>query len=504
MVRPPADLPAVRAQTLHSLQAAMSGGDVAGAGRCADRLYAVLPQRRLADNIVLVAYGGGKDSSYTLAFVRAIQLILFMAHGSTFRLRAVTNRHAGMPQAVMDNIDRAYRALRLLEDPDCEALLVDGDEVKPFRREEPLAAQVVRRNRLDLLMTGHRTFAEARPTFCNGCNLSMVNAFGLAAAHGDAVDVVITGDSPQEQRAYYLWVTRLARRFGRRAWRPGNAGFRGFLEATDDIAQAYYTEVYGPDGQREIAERRVTYDVPPTLRFFSIFDDTRYSSSDHWQVLTQLLGFEFDEVAFSFTESDCGNPTLMAHLRGLKCERLYGRSYGEGLDEYVEFGVSLMRSKEFPARLIETMRARYTGPDAATRMRAVANEFAGRAYGVTEEQLTCMVYAPLAGKGERLERYLDREQPQLAGRVREIHALLSGETGPTDATAGLVAALERLSGLDLERLRTLYRSPTITLSVHSGSEGLVGAILAGDPHKAVIETRHTPHGPVVPELLSGR
>jgi hypothetical protein len=31
------------------------------------------------------------------------------------------------------------------------------------------------------------------------------------------------------------------------------------------------------------------------------------------------------DPAFSFTESDCANPTLMAHLRGLKCERLYGR-----------------------------------------------------------------------------------------------------------------------------------------------------------------------------------
>jgi hypothetical protein len=31
-----------------------------------------------------VAYGGGKDSSYTLAFVRAMQLILFRLHGTTF------------------------------------------------------------------------------------------------------------------------------------------------------------------------------------------------------------------------------------------------------------------------------------------------------------------------------------------------------------------------------------------------------------------------------------
>jgi len=53
----------------------------------------------------MVAYGGGKDSSYTLAFVRAMQLILFRVHGSTFQLRVATNRHAGMPRAVLENVD---------------------------------------------------------------------------------------------------------------------------------------------------------------------------------------------------------------------------------------------------------------------------------------------------------------------------------------------------------------------------------------------------------------
>ncbi len=503
-----------RERALAALRAAMSDADVAGAERCADRLRASLPhQRRLADNTVLVAYGGGKDSSFTLAFVRAMQLILYARHGDTFGLRTVTNRQAGMPQAVLDNIDRAYRALDIPGDPDCETLLVDGDEVRPFRRDAPTPAAVVERHRLDLLMTGHRTFAEARPTFCNSCNLSMVNGFGVAAAYGRPVDVIVTGDSPDEQRAYQLWINRLARRFGAGAGRPGRrrpgeTGFRGFLKATNDIAHAYYADLYGAQAHREIAERRVSHDVPHQLRFFSIFDDTRYSSRNHWRLLTEHLGFEFDEIAFSFTESDCGNPTLMAHLRGLKCERRYGRDYAEGLREYLTFAESLMRRKEFPDELIDRVRRRYAGADAVAHMRSLANRFAWDAYGLTEEQLVCMVYSPVTDKGERLELYLDREQPRLAGRVAEVHALLAGDDEPeTGEARQLAAALRACSGLDLQRLRTLYRSPAVGtpgLSTLDGRKDLLSAVLAGDPHKQVIETRHAPDGPVVRELLSGR
>jgi 3'-phosphoadenosine 5'-phosphosulfate sulfotransferase (PAPS reductase)/FAD synthetase len=131
----PPDLPAVRARTLAGLRDALSAEDIAGARNCAQRLHAALPvPDRLDDNVVLVAYGGGKDSTYTLAFVRMMQLLLHERHGSTFRLRAATNRHAGMPKAVMDNIDRVYRALCFGEDPACTALLVDDEEVNRSAR----------------------------------------------------------------------------------------------------------------------------------------------------------------------------------------------------------------------------------------------------------------------------------------------------------------------------------------------------------------------------------
>lgn len=492
------EVEALRGGALQELRAALSAENYQSAIRCAERLHSSLPgERGLDRSVVLVAYGGGKDSSYTLTFVRAMQLILFRLHGSTFRMRVATNRHAGMPRAVMENIDRVYRALRLAEDPDCELLLIDGRQVQPFDVDLPQAPDVVRRNRTDILMTGHRTAADARPTFCNACNLSMVNSFGLAAGYGGGVDLIVTGDSQREQRDYHLWVSRLAKRFGLQPPADQRSGFKGFLAALDNISQAYFADIHGPDAADAIAEHAITTEVREGLRFFSIYDDTAYASGDHWELLTDYLGFGFDDIAFSFTESDCGNPALMAHLRALKCERRYHRSYADGLQEYVDFAISLMHKKEFPAQLVQLMRDRYEG--AADRMRAAMDEYAMDAYGLTEEQLVAMVYAPFAEKGAGLEAYLRAEQPDLAADAGAVRELLDG----CGAHPALAARLERITGLSVDQLRVLYRS-SLRTSAGAGSAELIDAILEGDPHKEVIQTRHSADGPLVPELLSGR
>jgi hypothetical protein len=507
-----------RDRIFEALCAAMPEANLAAARRCAARLRAELPHPEPHRNLVLVAFGGGKDSAYTLAFVRAMQLILHRSHGTTFRMRVATNRHAGMPRAVMDNIDRAYRALGVTDDPDCEPLLIDGDEVTRFDVDTPQPDHIVRRNRLDILMTGHRTFADGRPTFCNACNLSVANSFGLAAAYGEGADVIITGDSEREQRQYALWIHRLARRVGAPTAGPAGRGPRGLgrvLSQLDAIARAYFTDIHGPDGADAgtdaVAQRRVMADVPAALRFFSIYSDTRYDAGDHMELLTGLLGFRFDDIAFSFTESDCGNPALMAHLRGLKCERVYGRPYADGLAEYVAFALDLMRKKDFPPDLVELMRIRYDGPDAVDAMRRSAAEYARQTFGLDEQQLVCMVYSPFAEKAAGLRRFLTREHPALVDRHDDIHTLLAGgppSPDPAGEWAGeLAGELERISGLNPRQLAVLYSSPVrrpVGGRPAVGATEVIDSVLEGDPHKAVIRTRHAPDGPYVLEQISGR
>lgn len=530
----------VREQAFVALRSAMPVANMAAALRCGARLQATLPYPDELDrNLVLVAYGGGKDSSYTLAFVRAMQLILFQVYGTTFRMRVATNRHAGMPRAVLENIDREYRALRLTDDPSCELLLIDGNEVSRFDVDSPQRDHVVRRNRLDILMTGHRTFADGRPTFCNACNLSVVNSFGLAASYGEGADLIITGDSEKEQRQYALWVSRLAHQIappakpagrpeaGTAAGRPetsaaagrpatsaaagapgpGASGIRRLLSHLDRIAQSYFADIHGTDTEA-IAERHVAANVPDRLRFFSIYSDTHYAAGDHMDLLTNFLGFQFDDLAFSFTESDCGNPALMAHLRGLKCERVFQRSYAEGMREYVDFALDLMRKKDFPADLVALMGTRYHGPEAIDRMRRAADDYALDTFGLAEEQLVCMAYSPFAAAGTGLEEFLRREHPDLAARTGDIHALLAGPpqepAGACASESALAGELTRISGLELAQLRVLYRGSLRRPGSGTPGTEVIDIVLAGDPHKAVITTRHTRNGPNILEQISGR
>ncbi|MFJ4340512.1 PqqD family protein [Streptomyces sp. NPDC088915] len=464
----------------------------------ADRLGAALrPHGGVRDSTVLVGYGGGKDSSYTVAFVRAVQLFAARRDGTLFTLRSATNRHAGMPRAVMENIDRTYRALGMYDDPSCELLLLDGGRIRPFRHDLPADPAVTARNRADILMTGHRTAAQARPTFCNACNLSMANSFGLAAAHGRGADLIVTGDSREEQRDYAVWINRLGRQVGHDPRARRRTGFPRVLGALDTVSRAYARTIHG---EATPEDPGVHADVPADLSFFSIFEDTPYDSGSHWELLTEFLGFRFDDLAFSFTESDCANPALMAHLRGLTCEHVYGRSYDDGMDEYVSFALRLMRRKDFPQRLIDRMAERYAGTPARAAVRDAVERFAAEAYDLTPQHLVCLVHAPFTARGQRLSAFLRAEHPELAAAEPALRALLAAPadepvTGPD---LELAASLEEISGLTLPQARRLYADD------RPGSGALVNRILEDDPHKELISTRHSADGPTVHELLSGR
>lgn len=184
---------------IKTIESYFSDAVIESAKKCAHRLMKYLPNpEELKKNRVLLAYGGGKDSSYMVAWVRYIQGIVLAEKGDTFKLRIITNRHSGMNEKVMENIDAAYRSLGVYEDDSVECLISDGLLIRPFERFLVMPDAVRLQNRNDVLMGGHRFQADARSTFCNACNLSMMNALGMAAHREGGVDVIVTGDSSRE------------------------------------------------------------------------------------------------------------------------------------------------------------------------------------------------------------------------------------------------------------------------------------------------------------------
>ena len=481
-----------------SIESYLSDAAIESAKKCAQRLIGCLPDRRvIKNNRVLLAYGGGKDSSYMVAWVVYIRALVLLARGETFRLRIITNRHAGMNHKVMENIDRVYRSLGIYDDDSIECLIADGLLIRPFERYLLMPESVKLQNRTDVLMSGHRFQADARSTFCNACNLSMMNSFGMAAQLNGGVDVVITGDSSKEQAAYFAWVRYLSRLFDAEENDKGR-GFSSFLSALDSVSRRYFEKIYGEGNVTP--ERRVACELVRDPVFFNIYQDTTYDSGEHWALLTEFLGFDFDELMFSFSESDCGNPTLMAHIRGLRAETRLGRSYVEGVCEYASFAIELMKKKDFPPHLISEMVTRYENDSAIYARRALATQFAIDAYDLSTEQLICMIYSPFTERGKNLEHYISQQNIRLS--LSAVHSLLQSDIVNCSTVK---TKLERLSGLSLEQLRQLYGNCLVVSLLESRANDPLSMVLRRDPHKAVVQVKddYSRCGSVV-EVISGR
>ncbi|MFJ7095849.1 PqqD family protein [Streptomyces mirabilis] len=455
----------------------------------------------LPDYKVMVAYGGGKDSTYVVAFVRAVQLHLAQNFDRTFTMRVTNMRHAGVPLAVMENIDRVYRALGLLDDERAELLTVDHTLVRPFRVDLPLPERLIAINRLDVLMNGHRAAGDGRPTFCNSCNLAVADFYGRAAWFDGGVDAVMTGDSRREQLLYSAWIMRLAKASGVDVDECRRMGFQGILTALRGIGDTYFRDLFGDNSEAEIAERQVsTGDRALQPEFISIYDLVSYRVDDHWDLIVDFLGFQFDDLAFSFSESDCANPNLMAHLRGLRTQYVHKRTYDDGISEYLELAEELMRKKEMPQNLIELALSRYDSAEKMAHRRQLSADFARDAFGLSEDALVAMVFSPFTDRGERLQAFLDRCHPTMSAESDRLHAVLRADAA-ADADTEAVSWLEKVSELTIAQMRTLYGS---LLEDFSNPGSIISRVRAGDPHKHRVATVDPSTGAPALELISGR
>lgn len=429
---------------------------------------------------VLVPFSGGNDSAYTLAFLRAAQLSIACRSPQSFNLRVANMRHAGMTPAVMDNIHRCYSALFLHDDPRVELLIVDHQYVQLFERDIPFSQAGREQNRSDMLLSGHLTAGDGQMAFCNSCYLGMAEFLGRAACWNDGVDAVLNGDSLKEQAHYANWISHFALRTGQPDVDWKHQTFSNRLKTTDNISRAYYRQLYGEDSETSsFMARPLGYPhkaiVPAVLSVTDLID---CRVEDHWAMLTEFLGFRYDDLAFSFSESECANPLLLAHMRGLKAEFLQEREYAHGISEYLTLAKALMRRKRMPRRLIDQAMAAYDDEEKLQQRRTLAGHFAQDAYGLSEAQLVCLLFAPFVEGGAGLEAFLRRCHPGMLVAMADLHKALAGGAAPEQVVQWLV----EISGLSLKSLQNLYGKQRDVMSNHSSS---VAPERFGDPHLSI-------------------
>lgn len=434
---------------------------------------------RIGSYKVMVAFSGGKDSAYTVAFLRAAQLTIANRSPATFNLRIATSRHSGMTSAVMDNIHRCYSALFLYDDPRTEVLMVDQHYVRPFRVDSPFSAAGRERSRSDLLMAGHLTGGDSRSTFCNSSYLGMADFFGRATCWGSGVDALVNGDSSKEQKQYVAWAMRLAQglKLPPSDWR--NQSFKGVLKTVSQVGRAYYRELY--DEGNEPAGRLSSYPNKAIVPgFISIFDLVSCHADDHWPLLTEFLDFRFDDLSFNFSESDSASPMLMAHVQGLQAHYLRGRSYQEGVGEYLLYAKVLMRRKRMPQRLIDQAMAAYDSPSKIEARRSLSIAHAQDTFGLSDAQLVCLLFAPFVDSGMKLEAFLRRCHPGMLVALPDLHKALMGVQVPEQVTQWLIET----SGLSKVGLQSLYGRKRVDFG---DPMSLMARMAATDPDKRCLQ-----------------
>lgn len=499
---------------LDRLSTAVGSEIVAQAEHSLSRLEEQCKRRPLADSHILLAFGGGKDSSWTLAYVRLMQLILKARLGRTFHLHTIFVAHPGVPPGVFENVRCVLAALGADRSGDLRVVSTTLGGVPVPLEFGAIGDGLTRAFKQEVLVGGHLAQGNGRETFCNGCNFLMVGGVArYIVEQGGTIDWVITGDSRNEVVLYWKWVQKTARSFGLERIEKERASWSSFFGKMSEISESYYLGLLGE------RDPRISPHVFPNVEakafeppnYFCVFEETRYEYWMHEHVLTDFLGFRLREDSFNFTESDCRNPMLMAHLRGLLAD-FEGRGYISGVREYLRLATFLMERKAYSSEMIALALDPYRDDAGILQRGREAEEHAQRQYGITADQLRGMVASPVADEMVRLEAFMQWNYPaevELSPSVRRyLEALRDSTVGglPADwddgtftsrvgqrfvALGGTRAEFDRARTFVDRALGLTLRSLSLLLPRRTVSREAAGAcgsteleiMRLGDPHQ---------------------
>jgi hypothetical protein len=405
---------------------------------------------RIGDYKVLVVQAGTRDSSYTLAFLRAAQLSIASRAPNTFNLRIATLRHAWMSPAAMANIHSSYGALFVYDDPRVEVLMLDERNVLPFDPLAPISDAGRERNRRNVLMSGHLSPDKNRSSFRDEYHLSMGDFYGLMTRWDGGVDTLVNGDSPGEQRQYLSCFISAAQRIGLTAQGTTVLDFGDLFRTLDEFGQDYYRQLCAGNDQEnlDIAAREARRPVS----YVGLHDLIGGDNEERMPLLSEFLGLQFDQFTSHVSENECASPLLLAHMRGLQAQFVRGTSYDEGVGEYLQLVSAMMRKKNLPARAVEQTLYAYSSPDRIEERRALANACLRQTLGLNEAQLVCLLFAPFVNAGAGLESFLRHCHPGMLVAMPELHKALQTQSAPEQVMQWMVD----VSGLSVSLLGKLY------------------------------------------------
>lgn len=405
---------------------------------------------------LMIAHGGSRDSTQAVAFLRAAQLSMALRCGQTFSLRIVTCRHVPLGEPLKGNLQRLYAALFVTDDPRVELLVADDRHVRPLEFPDVALEPLGTGQRLDLLMAGQLTGADVRATFCHTDHQRLARALQYALRWQSGVDAVAQIDPPQQRNQYMSWFRRLAR--GARLLQEEGAEVPPKLLCSITELQSRLGEVPAP---------------PPNCRILMLDDLMKAVLEAPCEPLLAILGFRLPDLRAAVSEADCADPLAIAHINGLRAESLTLLDYRDGIEHYLALAAPLLRDRRLPEPLLRDALANYASKRAMLAHRKRANAWIEARYGLRENHLKCMLFAPFVDHGAGLPRYLKQCDQSLPFSLPYLHSALRGDRVPEQ----VVHWLTDVSGLPLPLLQKLYDMTRVHID---------------DDHTLLARTRHWP------------
>jgi len=405
---------------------------------------------------ILLAYGGGKDSTMVLTFLKYVQELFLKDSKRPFKLHILVHIHPGMRENVFQNIHNVFKKLELDKDSNVKItfqtkdLLFEKTDIEQFINSDFDASKISMPDnikkafRREVLLLGHLSKGLGRQTFCYTCNIDMIMSIINYTSHAqEKIDFIVTGDSKDEQRDYTKWLNSIFSFISKNPVDIGDGNydtkffFRDFTKLQNTFSRDYLgIGSQKPDKSKRIINYPELFDIHKYIKF-SILTNFK-------ELLEKELDFSFHENSFNFSETDCFYPAIMAHLAGLR-----GDNYTAHLKLHIDHVAEIMKQKGFSPDLIKKGRDSFDNNKIDKIKKFLLTQF-----DIDDSKLTALVYSPFLDDGKRLDSFLKEHSIDLKSSS-VINYIKKGNISNGDEKSNIDAFIEKWIGLshkDIKRI----------------------------------------------------
>ncbi|MBJ9975087.1 hypothetical protein IAE35_06195 [Pseudomonas sp. S75] len=362
----------------------------------------------LHDFRLLVVLGHDRSTLSLLAFLRAAQLSIALRAPDTFRLQVVVGSRTALTDDLLDTFEQACTTLFLQDDPRVELLAASGSRVQSFSRQALCGVEPLDADRDMLLMFGHLAAGQPEAVLGSRLHLEAADTLRALLICGAAPSALVTAIPARQRQRYVAWSRATMRLSGERGDPAVHRCAGALCEMLGRVHGLLASALHDP-GNAVSGPR-----AELALRVIAVDDLLNHPQAD--DRLISALGLRRSPSASAALAATCIDPAYLNHLQGL----------------YVHWS--------------------QPGSDTAWMSNESSSGLFKRAYGIDEVQLTCLLFAPFAERGEGLANFIERCHPAMRGALPHLHQALQGEPCPQSVVQWMLDT----SGLSLAQLRALY------------------------------------------------